>query len=73
MIPEEFLARHAIFQRIASVDDFWFPCRFPGTFVSFSGFPEKFLFYMGMINSIELPRVGPPRRIDDCFETHFVH
>ena len=40
------------------------------TFASSSVFPEKFVFYMGMIVSTVLPSLVPQKRIDDCFEIH---
>ena len=42
-------------------------------FIGSSGFPVKFLFYMGRIVSIVLPGLVPPQRIDDCFEIHILH
>ena len=45
----------------------------PRTFVSTFAFPEKFLFYMGMIGSIGWPSLVPPQRIDDYVETHILH
>ena len=36
-------------------------------------FPERFLFYMGMIVSIVMPNLVPLQRIDDCVEIHILH
>ena len=45
----------------------------PGTSLGSSGSPGKFLFYTGMIVSIELPNLVPQQRIDDYYVIHFLH
>ena len=44
----------------------------PKTFASSSVFPEKFLLYMGLIESIE-PNPVPQQHIDNCFEIRILH
>ena len=44
----------------------------PGTSLSSSGSPEKFLFCTGRIVTTVLPNLAPQWRIDDCFEIHIL-
>ena len=61
------VTRFAKFWGIDSVSDFWFPRRLQELLQALFSFPEKFLFYMGMIASTVLPSLVPLQRIDDCF------
>ena len=70
MIPGEIFTGFANFLGIVSVNDFWFPRRLQES--SFP-FPEKFLFYMGMIVSTVLASHVPLPHIDVCFEIHNLH
>ena len=45
----------------------------PRTFASSFPFPEKCLFYMSMIVSIEWLSLVALRRVDDCVEIHILH
>ena len=72
-IPGQVFTKFAIFWRIVSIIDFWFPRRLQELSQGSSGSPEKFLLYTGMIVSTELPSLVPLQRIDDCVEIHTVH
>ena len=66
------LTRLAKFEEIVSVNDL--VClSAPGTSVGSSTFSEKFLFYMGMIVSTELPNLVPQQRSDDCVGIRILH
>ena len=73
MIPRKIFTNFAKFRRIVRKNDFLVSTSTPRTFVSFFLFPEKFWFCKAKIESIELPRLVPRLRIDDCFEIHFLH
>ena len=72
MIPGNIFTSFANFHGIVSVNDCSVSSSAPRFFVSSSSFPEKFLFYMGMIISTELPSLVPLQRVDDCVEIHFL-
>ena len=72
MIPGKISTGLAKFQRIVSVHDFLFPRRLQELSQAPLRFPEKFLFYIGVIVSTVLPTLVPLQRIDDCFEIHIL-
>ena len=51
----------------------WVSLSAPGTSVGSSGFPEKFLFCTGWIETTEWPNLVPQQRIDDSVVIHILH
>ena len=69
MIPGEIFTSFAEFQGIVSINDFWFPLGFPGTFASFFVFSwEVFVLHGKTPGSIEwLDSCTTDLLIGDCF------